>query len=392
MPMRVLHVIPTIALEHGGPSHAVRIMARAVAEVGAEVDVVATSQGTPQGKEDPRRAWVYEEGGVTYRLFPQRAGSRWNFSLPLTRWLFGNVHRYDVLHVHSPFVYPTLSACLAARRANVPYLYRTLGILDPWSLRQKAWKKWPYYHLIERRNLLRSCVVHVTSEAERQAIIALGVTREKIALIPVGIPSVRRRTAPLAEWPFRVLFIGRLHPKKGIPLLIDAIKQLRTEGTDAVLDIAGTGEPRYVDSLASHVRGLALDDVIRFVGFAAGERKAELFARAHVMALPSYDENFGISVAEAMAYGLPVVISDAVAIADHVRAAGAGRVCRTGDVPTLTQALRELLSDDARDACGERGAALVASEFSVAVMAQRLMSEYRRAIGVTANDPALAAS
>jgi glycosyltransferase involved in cell wall biosynthesis len=383
--MRVLHVIPTIALEHGGPSHAVRLMARAVAETGALVHVASTSHGTPQERTDPRRTWVYEEDGATFHLFPQAAGSRWDFSVSLTRWLFARVADYDVLHVHAPFSYPTWPACAFARRMRVPYLYRTLGTLDPWSLRQKAWKKRPYYELVEKRNLFGAHAVHVTSRPEREAIAALGVPREKIALVPLGIdPASRLAARPIAP-PLRLLFIGRLHPKKGIPLLIEALSRLRSAGIDAVLDVAGSGDDAYVSLLDAQVRRFGLGRAVRFVGFVTGEVKARLLGSAHVFVLPAYDENFGIAVAEAMAHGLPVVVSEAVGLAEDVRAAQAGRVCATGDASALGAALVELADPEERAACGERGVALVASSFSIDAMGRKLAAEYARAIGARAD-------
>jgi glycosyltransferase involved in cell wall biosynthesis len=380
--MRVLHVIPTIALEHGGPSHAVRLMAEAVCSLGAEVHVAATSYGTPEGNEDPARVWDYEENGVAFHLFPQVAGSRWNLSWGLTRWLFTNATRFDILHVHAPFAYPTWPACVAARHAGVPYVYRPLGTLDPWSLRQKAWKKWPYYWLIERRNLFRAHRVHVTSAAEREAVETLGAEHERVTLIPIGIPAAPPRIDPPRDGVLRLLFIGRLHPKKGIPLVLQAMATLRANGEDVVLEVAGSGDPAYAASLRAEIEKLALGEAVRFVGFATGAQKERLFAESDVFVLPAYDENFGISVAEAMARGVPVVISEAVGLADHVRTAGAGRICRTGDPANLADAIRSLASPEARRIAGARGVSLVAAEFSTHVMGQRLMTEYRSAEGV----------
>lgn len=381
--MRVLHVIPTIALEHGGPSHAVRLMARTVAETGAVVHVVATSFGTSQERTDRGRVWVYEEDGVTFRLFPRLAGSRWNFSASLTRWLFSHVADYDVLHVHAPFSYPTWPACALARRMRVPYFYRTLGTLDPWSLRQKAWKKRPYYQLVEKRNLYGAYAVHVTSPPEREAIAALGVPRDRIALIPIGIDPASRLAAPPLAPPVRLLFIGRLHPKKGIPLLLEALSQLRRAGVDAVLDVAGSGDESYARVLAGEVQRLGLGPAVRFVGFVTGEAKAQLLSSAHVFVLAAYDENFGISVAEAMAYGVPVVVSEAVGIAEDIHQAGAGRICATGDAAGLARAVKELTDPEERVACGQRAVALVASTFSVGAMKSRLVEAYGRAVAAS---------
>lgn len=378
--MRVLHVMPTVALSYGGPSYAVRRMAKAVVDLGHTVDVIATSFGSPEGDKDATRTWEYEEGGATYRLFPRTGRSSFNLSIALTRFLVAHVAAYDVVHVHVPFTYTTLLACAAARRAGVPFVYRTLGTMAPWSLRQKAWKKLPYYHLVERRNMAWATLVHVTAESEREAIAGLGFG-EKTALVPLGVDVGASVDRPRRSGPLRALCLGRLHPKKGIEHLLDAVKSMLAADTEAVrLTIAGAGEPAYEAELSQRITSLGLDAVVEQKGFVEGEEKERVLAAADVFVLPSYDENFGIAVVEAMAAGLPVVVSDAVGVAPEIRAASAGIITRTGSSDDVAAALQELREPETRERMGRDARALVDRSFSVAAMGANLVAMYGRAV------------
>ncbi len=387
--MKILHVIPTIALEHGGPSHGVRMMATACAARGLEVEVAATSFGTPQGHEDPRRVWTYEEQAVRYRLFPRVTGSGWNLSLPLTRWLYASAGHYDVLHVHAPFSYPSLAACSAARYRRVPYVYRTLGTMDPWSLRHRAWKKWPYYQLLEKRNLRAAAVVHVTSEMERQALDDLGFGARTCAIgYGVQLPRAVQRSASET---LRILFIGRLHPIKGLPVLLDAVAKLPDmSGRAWRLDIGGGGDDAHRAELEAQARSLGIAARVRFFGFVHGDEKARLLADSDVFVLPSHHENFGLAALEAMGVGLPAVVSDGVALSSEIDAAGAGIRFRDGDAGGLAAALGRYLDPTVRARAGERARGLVQERFTVEAMAGALERMYRGAAGraVTTSDAA----
>jgi glycosyltransferase involved in cell wall biosynthesis len=384
--MNVLHVIPTIDLEKGGPSHGVRMMAEACAARGLQVEVAATSYGTSRGTADPGRLWEYQEGGVIYRLFPQVRGSRWNLSLPLTRWLLAQAGRYDVLHVHAPFSYPTLAACGAARRRGAPYIYRTMGTLDPWSLRHRAWKKWPYYHLVEKRNLRAAAVVHVMSQAELRAIRQLGFgAHARVVGYGIALPEISRRGPRDVV---RFLFLGRLHPIKALPTLLEAIATLAAgDGAAVRLDVAGGGDEAYRRELEGQVERLSVGAHVRFHGFVHGEAKLRLFAESDAFVLPSHHENFGIAAVEAMGAGLPAVISDGVALADEIEAAGAGVRFPAGDARALAGALRKILDAGVRIRAGERARRLVEERFSIESMGNGLVDMYRAAITTTSDAP-----
>jgi glycosyltransferase involved in cell wall biosynthesis len=142
----------------------------------------------------------------------------------------------------------------------------------------------------------------------------------------------------------RLLFLSRLHPKKGIPLLFEGLARARADGVRAELAIAGDGSTAYKEELLALVERLGLRGVVRFLGYLEGESKRAAFASADVYVLPSHQENFGIAVAEALAAGLPVIVTDKVGIAADVREAGAGLVVPV-DVAAIAAAVSRLARD-----------------------------------------------
>jgi len=379
--MKVLHVIPSVSPMHGGPSLAVRGMTEVVAALGIDVDVATTTADGDAETDVPLDGPVVERG-VRYFYFPRQRPKSWTFSWPLSRWLARYAGSYSVLHVHGLFSCPTLTACWAARRRHVPYVLRPLGALDPWALRVRRWKKVPYFRLLERRNLLHAAVVHAVSPREQRAIEALGL-RVRVVTIPLGVdpPAAnnrgdhRRREGAAPDSPTNVLFLSRLHPKKGIEFLLDAVALLVHE-QPLRLWVAGEGDEAYVRSLKNHAARKGLGTRVTFTGFVAGADKARLFRQADLFVLPSYDENFGIAVAEALSAGLPVVVSDDVALAQHIREAGAGLVVPR-DAGDLARAIRALVGDP--DLCrrmGEAGRRLAQAEFSWPVVGDRLGALY----------------
>ena len=351
--------------------------------------MIATSFGTPYGERDAHRTWTYEEDGAGYRLFPRNGPWAYNLSIQLTRWVFAHARDYDVLHVHAPFSYTTLPACAAAVRARKPYIYRTLGTMDAWSLGQKAWKKWPYYRVFERRNMAGAAAVHVTAESERRAIAALGFG-SKATDVPLAVdvaPPVKRHAS---AGPLRVLYLSRLHEKKGIPHLLEALKVLRNRAPGSIrLTLAGTGAPRYEAEVNELIARLGLGDVIDRPGFVDGEAKQRVLGDSDVFVLPAYDENFGIAVVEAMAAGLPVVVSDAVGVAPDVEQGNAGVVVRTGNTDDIVAALERLRDAGTREAMGRAARGVVDDRFTTAAMGARLVAMYERAKATSLDADAL---
>ena len=329
--MKILHVIPSAAPVDGGPNLAVRAMARGLIDRGVHVTIATTNAAGDGTLDVPLDAPVID-GGVVYRFFARTVPGSWKFSWPLTRWLWANAGRYDVVHVHALFSYATIPACRAASHAPVPYVLRPLGTLSEWSLRHRGWKKRPYYSLLERSHLERASAIHVTSDTEAVDLARLGFG-DRTRVIPLGVevPERRNTRAPAIGGPLRLLFLSRLHEKKNIPLLLRALASDGPTRRGVQLTIAGDGDPRYRAELERLTGELRLGDRVRFVGHVDGDAKDALFATCDCFVLPSAHENFGLAVAEALAAGMPVILTPGVALAGAVAVAGAGIVVDATD-------------------------------------------------------------
>jgi glycosyltransferase involved in cell wall biosynthesis len=374
--VRVLHVIPSVSPIYGGPSAAIRNETSALAAQGVEVDVATTTANGRSELNVPLGVPVWE-GGVRHLFFRRQEPRGWMFSLPLTRWLHAHAADYDLLHVHYIFTYPTLAACWAARRAGRAYVLKTCGNLQPWGLARKSWKKRPYYALLERRNLAAAAALHATSALEARCLSRRGFAAKAHVIHPLAVaprPAPSRRREPGA--PLRLLMLSRLHPVKAIPVLLRALALLRRQDLRPLLNIAGQGEAAYVVQLRRQVAELGLPGQVRFSGFVQGEAKHEAVAEADVFVLPSYSENFGLGAAEAMAAGLPVIVSDGVGLAELVRRAGAGVVVPAGAPGPLARAIRQLSEPAFRERAGCAALELAAREFSHERLGRQLVALY----------------
>lgn len=375
-PIRVLHVIPGLSPKDGGPTNALHGMARATAALGAQV-TVATSDDDAGPRRDVPLGRPLPEGGVDYWYFARTLPGTWKPSIGLARWLSANVARFDVVHVHALFSFSTIPASRFARRDGVPVVLRPLGTIAPWSMSHRGWKKRPYFALVERAHLENAAVIHTTSEAEREAVAALGYG-DRARVIPLGVEILERTHRPAAAngTPIRLLFLARLHPVKAIPILLEALASARRRGVAATLTVAGEGAPAYRAELEKLAASLALGEAVEFIGHVDADRKRILFSEADAYVLPSYQENFGIAAAEALAAGLPVIVSDRVGIAPQIAAAGAGVVVPV-DPDALSGAI-ELLANDPRrrESMGTAAHRLAGAEFSWDHTAKSLLALY----------------
>jgi len=339
--MKVLHLIPSIGLVRGGPSEAALSMVAALRSRGIEAALVSTDDNGPGRLALPTDRWL-EQGEVPVRLFPRwsppvRALREFAYSPALGHWLRQHLREWDLLHVHSLFSWPSTRGMVIARQQRVPYLIHCLGHLQPWSLRQSPWRKKLYLNLVERNNLNGATALQATSPLEAQDFARLRL-RPPVLDLPLGVsipepldaaPQRLRQAFPQVdpEAPI-LLFLSRIHPKKGLDSLLEALALLRRTQPDRPwqLLIAGSGEPAYEQELQALAEKLALTDRCHWLGFVSGERKNLLLQGSDWFVLPSAAENFGVAVAEALAAGTPVLISADVGLAPAVAAAGAGLV------------------------------------------------------------------
>jgi glycosyltransferase involved in cell wall biosynthesis len=259
---------------------------------------------------------------------------------------------------------------------------RTIGQLQHWSLRQSRGRKRLLLHLIERRNLEAAAALHFTSRAEQLEAAALGLPAASFVLpLGVDLPPIAQRQPGAVGRPVQLLFLSRLHPKKQLPLLLEALALLRRRCPDAAwqLQIAGAGESTYEALLRQQAQRLGLEGQLEWHGFVAGEAKRSLLRQADWFVLPSAAENFGIAAAEALAFGVPVLLSPGVALAQQVTQAGAGH-CIEPTVPGLAAALRQAVQQPPSESMRQAARDLAAKQFSWSANTTRLLQRYQAAV------------
>ena len=388
--MRVLHVTPYFApaFVYGGPPRSVLGLCRALRAAGTDVSIVTTTangdEELPARMADDAR---YEDLPVAYLplSFPKRVFR----SAALRRVLSDRLRSgIDLVHIHgcwNAFGWTAGSVC---RRAGVPYVVSPRGMLLPWSFAHGRVRKTVAYHLLERRALDGAVFVHATSADEADSLSALGVARP-IVTVPNGIDddtaAVRHRAAdyrrrldiPL-DAPI-LLFLGRVHPKKGLELLIDAFRTASASHRAARLVVAGGGDPQYLERLQSLGQDLVGQRRLMFLGHVTGDDRALALASANAFALTSHSENFALGVAEAMAAGLPVIVTRACPWPMIAEWRAGWWVEPTAGA--VTEAIAAWLDrpDAARD-MGDRGRRAVLETFSWSQIGRRMVAEYESAI------------
>lgn len=382
--MKVLHVIPAVAPRYGGPSHAVLEMCRELMRRGIEAEIATTNADTKNNLDTPLEKMVLYDGVPIY-FFKRTLRGEYKFSWPMTRWLGRHLTDYHLLHIHSIFGYPSTLAAYLARRHRIPYILRPLGMLDDWPLRQNRFMKMIYLHLIEKASLNHARILHYTSEEEKIASEKLGLSAPGI-VIPLGVSVACgngvskkgefRSRYPSCQGKRLIVFLSRIHPKKGLELLIESLSKLQQVRDDFVFVIAGSGEAAYEEKIRQEVKRHSLTSKTIFTGFLQGETKTALLRDADLFVLLSYQENFGLSIVEAMAMGTPVLLTRGIHTASLIEKRRAGAISDY-DSDELMQQIHHLLGDEQlRNEFGENAKNLVLEQFSWDVITPQIVNLY----------------
>jgi glycosyltransferase involved in cell wall biosynthesis len=388
--MKILHVIPSVSESQGGPSVAVRLIARSVARLGVDVTIVSTDDEDGETRSpSPTASGVLRPEGVTEIKF-RRNTDLYKVSFSLNRWLRQNVGKYDVVHIHALFSFSSTVAAYASHRAGVPYLIRPLGVLSRWGFEnRRPFVKRVSLRFVELPIIKHAAAIHYTSYRERRDARALAPVLAKkrswvvplpvdpLSNIPEAVATKSNASFPQKSLGQVILFLSRLDRKKGLELLLEAFSRIQNDWPDALLAIAGDGEKSYVRELRKMADRLDIAPRLLWLGFLRGPEKKAAFDAATVFVLPSYSENFGIVAAEALGCGVPVLLSDQVAVADDVREHGAGLVVKC-DAGALADGLNRLLSNPAlRLEFARKGRVLAAERYSELAVGRQLESVYR---------------
>lgn len=373
--MKVVHTVNSLRADHGGPSRSVTALCSALAERRTEVEIVTHARGT--GEEAP----VVPEAEVPVHLVEREAG--WRTFAPGRDAFSDTVEqvtgRHGVVHDHGLWLPSNHAAAQAARRAARPFVVSARGMLTPWSLEQSRAKKRAAWALYQHRDLKSAALFHATAESEAEDIRRVGL-RQPIALIPNGVELPEGYGTCRPEGASRqAIFLSRLHPKKGLLNLIKAWAQVRPEGWKLVLAGPDADGHRAEIERAIDVAGLA--GTVQFMGTVGDDAKWDLYRRADLFVLPTFSENFGIVVAEALAAGIPAITTTGAPWQD-LETHECGWWIDIGVEP-LVEALREAVarSDQQRRAMGQRGRALVETAYSWAHVAEQMESVYSWLLG-----------
>jgi glycosyltransferase involved in cell wall biosynthesis len=391
--MKLLHVSPSYcpAVKYGGPVQSVHILNKKLAEKGVQVDVLTTNAGISKESMDAwthdcmgNDGWCYFDG-IRVKYVSYIGYEHFNFSIPFVKELKKIIKDYDLVHITAVWNFPVLAASFWAKRFNKPYIISTRGALHREALSSRSgFIKKIYFKLFAEKYLKQASGIHYTTVVERVES-ELIIKNKNSFVVPNGIDigqvnnnagtDILEKTG-IGNKQY-LLILGRIHRIKGFDILIPAVKNILEKEQDVYLVIAGndSGYMEEIKKLA--VKNRILNKII-FTGAVAGEDKWRLYKNARMFVLPSYSENFGMAVVEAMACGTPVIISDKVGIYKEVEKAEAGLIAHT-EFDSLYFALKKLLTDEnLRKKISENGKRLTKEKYSIDKTADRMIEEYRK--------------
>jgi glycosyltransferase involved in cell wall biosynthesis len=384
--MKILHVISNLAFRSGGPSTVIRQLAEYQAKAGLDITVCTTRWGISYKEENFRQGL---ENRISLYFFDFL--SPMLISVSMAQWFAQHINSFDCVHIHGLYRFPVIYAAWLARKKCIPYIIRPHGSLDPFLYRQSRYGNvgLPLKRMCERLfdfpNLNAASAIQYTAceEADRAAFLKLrapavivpnGIDWEQYATLPTR-GAFRQRIGLGKEVPL-ILFLGRINFKKGLDLLIPSFAQIIKKIPSAILVIVGPDNEGYGRRVRKWCQEQDIQDKVVFVDYLEPARVIEAYVDADVFVLPSYTENFGMTVAEAMACRCPVVISDQVNIWKEIKECGAGAVAAL-DPEKFSEAVIGVLRDsDAARIMGERGRMLVHEKFTWSTIVKKLTAVY----------------
>jgi glycosyltransferase involved in cell wall biosynthesis len=376
--MKILHVSPSFypTRAYGGTIRSSYGLCRGLADLGCNVRVLTTdTDGIGKNLDLPNDHEVLVDGvSVRYcrKLF------RNSISLDLLRMVGQHVEWADVVHLIAVYSFPTFPTLAYCRKLQKPLVWSPRGSLQRWDGSTRVSAKFLWEQACQHLAASEKVVLHTTSQDEaEQSKARLPGMRAVIIRNGVELPKEVRRTEPVNE--LRITYLGRLHPIKGIENLLDACKLLDGDAEPWHLKIAGDGESDYAVALRSRVGKLQLQEDVEFLGEVSGAAKEELFAESDLVVAPSYTENFGMVIAEALAHGVPVIAGKGTPW-EGLQTNGCG-LWVDNDPRSLAAAIRHIRIMPLRE-MGRRGRCWMEREFGWQSVSRQMLALFQHCIGV----------
>jgi glycosyltransferase involved in cell wall biosynthesis len=390
--MRVLCVSPYYepAYVYGGPAHSVPALCRALVRQGMSVCVFTTNANGETSLDLPVSRALTRDGVQVY-YFPRLTRARFFWSPELARTCLNRISEFDILHTNGTFNFPSLVSARIAVSKGIPVVLSPRGELMPWSLSQKKPKKRIYMRFLGRGHIERMAALICSDELEQQAIKHLGL-RNTTFVIPncidarsfANLPprSALRTTWGISDGAVVILVLGRIHPKKRPDLAVEAFVRIADQFQNAHLVFVGPDESGLGPSLLARAQQAGCQDRLHFTGLLDPEQVRQALADADLFLMPSESENFGMAAAEAMAAGLPAVISENLGMSRYVTQMKAGQVVPL-DAKAVADGLARLLQDPAGlGEIGRRVKQLAADTFDLSVVGRQVKECYGEIVGV----------
>lgn len=358
--MKVLHYIPSIDRSSGGVGSFMQLLAKPLGAL-SELHVATHQESDPLPIEN---AEVHYMSKYVCGPFQKQWGA-----------LLDALHP-DIVHINSCWLPGSAIAQRIAQRKGYKVVLTPHGMLEPWILKRHHWtKKVPALILYQKAAVKKADMLQATAYSEKEHLLKLA-WNENVCVIPNGVEIETIEVKKSWERRKKILFLSRIHEKKGADYLIKAVARLKDEFEGYEVIIAGEGEPHYIHELKALSESLGVSEIIKFVGAVYGEEKWKLFQEADVFVLPSHSENFGIVVAEALASGTPVITTYGTPWSE-LNSKNCGWHVEVGTKP-LAKALVYYLhkSEEELEEMGRNGRMLVENKYSVNAVAQQVLDLY----------------
>ena len=360
--MKILTFISSLDINSGGPSRSVPMLVKGLVEFGVDVTLMTIRS---------KNMNVHALEGTTARLKVLEPSFT---RKEVTRYL--KDENFHLIQIQSMWDWPYHKVMVEARKLGIPYIVTPRGMLEPWSLSQKKWKKKLAWWLYQRNDVQKSVCVFTTAKMEAEHVTNLGITTCK-AVIPNGIETDSYPCKTSVDVVKKqVLFLSRVHVKKGIEVLFEAWKQIHPDYEDWQLLVIGNGEAEYIHSLENRVECLGLKESIKILPPVFGNDKIQIYQESALFCLPSYSENFGMAIAEAMSCGTPVITTTNCPwnILNDTKTGW----CIDLNVDNLERALREALSMNPTELydMGQKASKLIYENFDYRNVTRKTLKLY----------------